>query len=180
MVSCLHRGGVDSPVRARGRQLLRGRGLTERSFLRVQGGSCHKDGSRTVHWRLSSRCYGDWSWRQEKRCLLLDVVFLWFHVIVIMLFLKTWCNSCLCLLYRDPHSSHSDWVTGVKGHWIRTSSTQELQLPVWDQQVRHPTTSCSSSIKLCFVSLIFITEELIPSVGSNSVHDNTGYQNQAQ
>lgn len=47
-VSCLHRGRVDSPVRGRDRQLLCGEGLTERSFLRVQGGLCHKDGSRTV------------------------------------------------------------------------------------------------------------------------------------
>lgn len=40
------------------------------------------------------------------------------------------------LLYRDSHPSGPDWAEGVKGYWIKTSSTtEELQFPLRDQQV---------------------------------------------
>lgn len=48
------------------------------------------------------------------------------------------------LLSRDSHSSNPDWVTGVKGHWVRTTdNTQELQFPLWDQQVGFLSRSCN-------------------------------------
>ncbi len=66
-------------------------------------------------------------------------------------------SPVLTLLYRDSHSSHPDWVTGVKGHRVRTTNhPQELQFPLWDQQVGFSSRSCNFCAKLSVTSLLFI------------------------
>lgn len=67
-VACLLRWGMDAPVRGGDRQLLRGEGSTQRSFLCVQGGLHHQGRSRTLQWCLSTCCHGYPSWRQEQHC----------------------------------------------------------------------------------------------------------------
>lgn len=61
------------------------------------------------------------------------------------------------LLYRDSHSSHPDWVTGVKGHRLQTTNhPQKLQFPLRDQQVGFLSRSCNFRAKLSVTSLLFI------------------------
>lgn len=59
------------------------------------------------------------------------------------------------LLYRNTHSSNPDWVTGVKGHWVRTT---ELQFPLWDQQVGILSRRCDffSSVPYLWWHVLFI------------------------
>lgn len=60
------------------------------------------------------------------------------------------------LLHRHSHSSHPDWVTGVKGHCVRTTdNTEELQFPLWDQQVGFLIRNCNFRAKLSVTFVFF-------------------------
>lgn len=145
------RWGMDNPGWSGDRQLLCSKGLTQRGFLCVQGGVHHQNSIRTFQWGIIPCRHGDSPWRSECLCVQCEwfcslkwsrlfLTFVAFLTVteqdVNLRFSNRQINAFLLLLCRGPHSSRSDWITWVKGHRRRRSDVkEELQLPVWDQQV---------------------------------------------